>query len=51
MTTFSRNQISDHPKQAVRNSVRSLEALGAKLIGTVMKRVKVSKGAYYQCHY
>jgi capsular exopolysaccharide synthesis family protein len=34
-------------KGSVRQAMRSLEAVGANVIGTVMNNVKASKGAYY----
>jgi capsular exopolysaccharide synthesis family protein len=34
-------------KRAVRQSVRSLEAVGARVLGTVMNNVKVSRSEYY----
>jgi Mrp family chromosome partitioning ATPase len=34
-------------KGAVRQAVRSLEAVGANVIGTVMNNVKKAKGGYY----
>lgn len=35
-------------KDAVRRSIRSLEAVGAKILGTVMNNVNSKKGRYYQ---
>lgn len=34
-------------KMSVRRSVRSLESVGAKVLGTVMNNVKASEGGYY----
>ncbi len=35
------------PKRTVRRAIRSLEAVGAKVLGTVMSNVKVPRKAYY----
>jgi capsular exopolysaccharide synthesis family protein len=36
------------PKRTVRHGVRSLEAVGAKVLGTVMNNVKVPRTEYYR---
>jgi capsular exopolysaccharide synthesis family protein len=38
-------------KGAVRQAMRSLEGVGANVIGTVMNNVKVPKGGYYRYNY
>ena len=38
-------------KGSLRQTIRSLEAVGANVLGTVMNRVKASKGGYYNYTY